>query len=182
MGLFARTKSLALISLLCTVGALGAYIFFAYYTLRTHHANAELAVAVVAEMQKERGLRATDKLLQELAEEEEAISSRFVPADDIVSFIELLETSGKDAGVSLEVASVGIAPEKDAAHEWLTISLKARGAWEKLFHFLVLLETMPFVIELEQAGLKYELEDQAQKGTWEGVFMIRAAKLKSIQP
>lgn len=183
MGLFARTRSMVFIATLCAVGAAGAYGFLVFYIVHTHAASSELSVAVEVERNKEQGVRATGRLLQELAEEESAISRHFVGAEDIVSFIEEIEGAGRDAGIALEVASVNLAPDLDDSHEWLTLALKVEGSWEKLFHFTVLLETMPVVIELDQVSFKFIPDESDSKtGTWEGLFNIRAAKLKSLQP
>jgi hypothetical protein len=178
MGLFVRTKSIVIVALLCTFMSGGAYGALLYYTYHLKSARGEIAISIEAEHKKDEALRLTSRLLEDLAEEETAITSRFVAADDVVPFIELIEASGKDAGVALEVVSVSIATEKEISHEWLAIALKADGAWQGLVHLIMLLETMPYVVNLDSLSLRYE-EKEGEVGNWSGTFSIRAAKLKN---
>jgi hypothetical protein len=178
MGLFARTKSMVAVAFLSALASVGAYGALLYYTNYLRGSTSELSASIEVELKKDEQLRLTSELLEDLSEEEAAITSRFVPADDVVPFIELIEASGRDAGVALEVVSVSIAPEKEPSHEWLAIALKADGSWQGLAHFLMLLETMPYVVKLDSVGLRYEGKE-GELGNWSSTFSLRAAKLKS---
>lgn len=183
MGLFARTKSIALVSLLVALACAAALGFLLDRIFRINKVTAELSVSIEKENQRDGQLRALQSLLAELETEQTAIDGKFVSPEGVVPFIELLEDAGRDAGVVVEIASVGIQPDTAAnrPYEWLRVALRAEGSWAKLFHYIVLLETIPQAVKLDQVGLT---QGVAQKGSpvWEGTFVIRAAKLKGPQP
>lgn len=181
MGLFARTKSMALISVLVAVVSVALFGFLVDRIFRLNRAAAQLATDIQTESERDEQLRSLGKLLEQLESEETALDIRFVDTEGIVPFIESVERMGVDAGIAVEVASVSIDPDTDTnrPHEWLKISLWAQGSWSKLFHFLMLLETVPYAVKLDQVGLTWEESDAVSSGgQWEGTFIIRAAKLK----
>jgi len=180
MGLFARTKSILTISLVAALCSLSVFGFLAYRIVGINKATAELSENMAKEEKRNQQLRTLQDLLEELGAEEAALDGRFLSSEGLVPFIELVEDVGRDAGVTVEVVSVGIQPESEAgaSHEWLKVALKAEGSWAEVFHFVRMLETMPYAIKLDQAGISRE---QTEKGpaSWQGAIVLRAAKLKT---
>lgn len=182
MGLLRRTKSLALVSLLVGLVSLVALGFLFERILRVNTAVAGLRQSIKEEGRRDIQLRAQQSLLKELSSDESALDSRFLDENGVVPFIELLEAIGKDAGVTIEIDSVGIEPDSTSvqSHEWLRVALKAEGSWAKLFHFIVLLETIPQALRLDQVSLSEFAEEEL--ALWQGTFIFRAAKRKNAQP
>ena len=183
MGLFARTKSIVAVSLLVALVCAAVFGFLLERILRINRAAAELAASIEKEDQRDKQLNALQNLLAELETEQAALDSKFVSQEGVVSFIELLEESGRDAGVSVEIASVGIQPDTttNRSYEWLRVALRTEGSWAQLFHYIVLLETIPHAMKLDQVGLSEKVTDKGIS-VWEGTFVVRAAKLKTQQP
>ena len=183
MGLFARTKSIALVSVLIAGFLLVAYGFLTQYIVKLNTSAAELTATIQTEVERDRQLRSLERLLGELKSEESGLDNRFIKPEGEVVFLELLEQIARDAKVGLEVASVSLQldPEENRPFEWIKLAFRADGSWNQLFHFLMLLETAPYVIKLDQVGLAYEAKDAAKPGAggmWRGQFIIRVAKFK----
>lgn len=179
MGLFARTKSILTVSFLAALLSLAAFGFLMQRIVSVNQATAQLAENIAVEEKRDQQLRALQDLLEELGSEEVALNERFLGPEGLVPFIELIELVGKEAGVVVEVVSVGIQPdaEKVASHEWLKIALRTEGSWAKVFHFVMMLESIPYAIKFDQVGLSLREDDKA--AFWEATFIIRAAKLKT---
>ncbi len=185
MGLFSRTKSMVGVALLVAVFVTGVFPFLLERVLRLNRSSAELLTAIEEAGERDKSLRAIQGLLTELQTEEDALNGRFVGQDGVVSFIELLERSARDAKVSMEVVSVAIEPsdEQNISYEWLELALSAGGSWQELFHLLVLFESLPFAVKVEQVAFTYrERPEVAEEAPWEGKFVVTAAKLKGISP
>lgn len=179
MGLSARTKSIAIVSVVTACISVAALGFLVDRIFRVNRAIGELSQSIEAESQRDSQLRSLQTLLQDLGAEEAALNRRFIDPEGVVTFIELLEDLAVDAQGTVEVVSVGIEPEEDASpHEWLRMALRFDGTWQELFHFVVLLESAPYAVKLDQVSLS-QSEDEETAGVWEGAFVIRAAKLKS---
>lgn len=101
--------------------------------------------------------------------------------EGIVSFIEIVESLGASSNVVLKVSSVDVFELEDRNlaedYETLSLGLEATGGWQNIFHFLNLLETLPYKLTIKQANLSTVgiLEDIQQ---WRGNFILNVIKFR----
>lgn len=74
----------------------------------------------------------------------------FLKEENIVGFIENLEKLGRDAGVSVELSSVRM-DDKNSKEPHFDLILK--GGFNPLFHYIVLLENLPYQIIFEKLNM-----------------------------
>lgn len=130
-----------------------------------------------------------DKSLQSFLETSgpdiERLSSRIVPKEGTVEFIELIEKLGRDNNLSIEVESVKIneAPTQKEQVELLTLSLATKGSWNSTYRFLSLLETLPYKVIITSVGMTEQGSEGDPKAKsvqsgWNGAFTFGVIKYK----
>ncbi len=115
--------------------------------------------------------RALGDLVKQTASERQALDAYFVQKENSVKFIEQIEGLGKQAGLSLTVASVTVANNGKE----LRMNLGSNGSFDDTFYFVTLLETMPYKTRLEQVHLQKK-DDVSIPGVvttaWSGDFVL----------
>lgn len=91
--------------------------------------------------------KALKKQIEETREYWEKFNSIFLDKDEIISFIENLETLGKKIGLSLEFDSVDTNTEKGQKPHF---RFHTEGNFDKLFQFLLLIENYPYQIVFQE--------------------------------
>jgi hypothetical protein len=99
--------------------------------------------------------------------------------DSLVSFIELIEKSGKEMGVNASIVSVAVDKEKTTASSTqklpsrVRITIKSDGEWASSVEFLHALENLPTQVSVESSSLMttlpagdVSLEKKAVKEPW----------------
>jgi len=127
-------------------------------------------------------IRSIRNIVRDTESERTELDARFVNDDNVVDFLETIESLGAVADVSLDVVSVGIegplTDEEDIV-EFLRLSLVVQGSFESVVHLLSLLESLPLVIEVGQFGLDRVIVSGGEKNEWRGTFTFTVAKLRS---
>jgi len=115
-------------------------------------------------------LQSTKHLINDTREQREKLNNYFVTEDEIVVFIEQIESLGSFAGVSLELNAVDVV--SDAGDDALSLKFTTYGSWEGTYYLLALIETLPYNIYIER--VRVLREDSENKGSqWRGDFNIR---------
>lgn len=109
------------------------------------------------------------------------LSTYLVSYDDpleLLSFVD--EQLPKIAGVSAGVLEGGITKEeptdekgKKTGNTYVRIALNVKGNWADLFHYLLLLEHMPYATTIDKVVLSQS--DTGGEYTWEGDVFLAAA-------
>lgn len=95
--------------------------------------------------------------------------------DDVIELLSLIETLGKEQGVTLTTSSLNV--EKiDRKFETLAVNLEVNGSYASVMNMLNLLEHLPyqssiFTIQLERQG------DESQD-MWKALFSLKVTKFK----
>ena len=110
--------------------------------------------------EEERGIAIT---LREASDRIKLLDSFFIKEGSDIIFIEQVENLAKIAGVLLEINSVS--PDTGA----LRMSLKAEGTFSSLYHFLLMIEALPYQIQISDVEVLGGKED----GKWESLFNIK---------
>lgn len=147
-----KNRKLLAIALLLNVAALGWYGFlFAKVKAKNERISA-LHNKIEAEAAEENFLTSVKALVNDTATLREKIQGFTVAPEAVVPFIELLESTGREVGVTVSIESVNpVALANATAVEMLRIQVTGKGAWAGIVRFLGLLELLPFEASVEQA-------------------------------
>lgn len=105
-------------------------------------------------LQKSLAFRSSKDVLKETEEKRERLSNFFVSSEEVADFIEKLESVGRQSGVDVNINDVKVLEiDGDSFKEDLEVNLEASGNWDSVFHYLSLIESLPYVVEIEQARL-----------------------------
>ena len=106
------------------------------------------------------------------------LDSYFVGQDDIVQFIEAVESLSGITGGEIEIASVDLEEGSNtSAYQFLHLRLTTKGAWEEVMYFTALLEALPNHVLVERGSLELRYTDEEVE-EWHGSFDIKVAMLK----
>lgn len=157
-----------------TLLALGGYSFLLVMILtKTHHVS-QVAQELASEVAREQNLTALRSLLDGIVEERATLLSYVVDADDVVSFIQSLETVGDDARLSAFAVRQVTVKEMDAKNN-LIAEIVTEGSWATTIQFLALLETMPLHFSITRMSLERTVDATGKNPVrWNGVLSIRA--------
>ena len=101
------------------------------------------------------------QLYQSTAADRARLSGFFIPADDVVSFIEAVEAIGPQSGAALTLSSIGAdAPSKPApgAFGSARAKVEAHGSWQAVMKALKLAESLPYDITIDNVRLDGSLQ------------------------
>ncbi len=124
-----------------------------------------LKAQIEAKTQEHSGGAAVRDLRAALVEQEEFVESSFVPEDDIVWFLESLETTGAREGVQVGVVSVS-----DAENGRIEIALTLRGSFSALMRTLGAIEHGPYASTSKNLTL-----DTLEEGMWSASYTLIVA-------
>jgi hypothetical protein len=167
------SQKFGLLALCVLVLTLGAYW---YLIMRLIRLNEDLVVARTTEQlaaKQAQELNAVDALARETDTERQQLLSYLMSAQDPLPFIQLVERLGVDAGVELEVGSLAEEIAKTGgvvdpnAQPSVHVVLLVKGTWENVYHCLMLLETMPYLVTIETVAIEQQTES-TEHGMWSG--------------
>lgn len=126
---------------------------------------AALATQIELQSQDTARVAAAKAALASLTSDESRVNMHFVPATDVVPFIETLQSTGASLGSRVVVLSVSAVPGK--ARGQLALSLQITGSFDSVMRTLGALEYSPYDITL--GGVTLSTPGAAGKGarTWQ---------------
>lgn len=154
----------SIIILLLTLLGLGGIIFLG----RQLQSDADLVINSYLDLYKtsrwKEDLGVTKKILAETAESRDLIEGAFLASDNLLFFIEQLESLQRKTGVELKLDE-----PKSGAGETpsLEVSFRIIGSFSALYHFLSLVENLPY--RLEWRSVAWSLDSGT---TWSGNFSL----------
>lgn len=179
-----KTKQIFLATIILVIVVSVAYIILLLKLKEKNNNVFALTNEVDVVLQKEIKLRSVKSLIKDTAKEREELDSRFVADDNIVNFIEIIEDLGADSGAEVEIISVSVSDinkeitNKSDIGEFLNLDFKIEGRFAQVFHFLSMLEKLPFNIDILRANLEKISNETKNADSWNGFFSIAVVKLK----
>ncbi|MFQ5661916.1 MAG: type 4a pilus biogenesis protein PilO [Candidatus Paceibacteria bacterium] len=183
-----KTKQILLTVIVLVIVAFIAYVIFFLNIKEKNNSISLLTNEVDSVLQKEIKLRSVKQIIKDTKDDRVKLDSYFVADDEIINFIEMIETLGVNSGAEVEVINVSVDTEnekvvnKNKISELLNINFKTEGSFVEMFHFLSMLEKLPFKIEISQVNFNKVSNEiiGADKSLepWKGYFNITAVKLK----
>ena len=164
-------------------------LFFLWVSLSGKQADA-FRYQVISLSSRKDEIRTLAKEIRSLGDNIDRLNSFLVGStqEEIVQFIETVESLSTTSGANLDISSVKVLAlgEETLAEnfEFLELKLKTLGSWQNIFHFLNLLESLPYNLVISQANLSILRQvPSPDKGAgkqekWEGDFLLKVAKFK----
>jgi hypothetical protein len=118
-------------------------------------------------------LSGLEKTLADTAKDRARLASFVVTDDGITEFLALVEGAVRSQGLTASTRAVEIEPG-EGRFESLKLTIAANGGYDELKRLIVLLETMPFSIDMRTVRL-----DRASGNEWTGVFTFAVTKERS---
>lgn len=181
---FKTTKQILAFTIILAIASIVFYVLFFNNIKEKNNMISTIINDVDTAVQKEVKLKSVKDIIKDTTDGREKIDTYFINDDEIIGFIGEVEKIGRDIGVDVEIISVSISDSKlqqDNISELLDLDLKAEGQWSRIFHFLALIEKMPFKINISTINLEAIYESDNKKdssGIWKGFFSINAIKLR----
>jgi hypothetical protein len=99
----------------------------------------------------------------------------FVVTDDkLTEFLALVEGAVRSQGLKASTRAVEIEPGDGGPFETLKLTVAAEGDYEALKRLIVLLETMPYQIDMRSVRM-----DRSSADVWAGVFTFAVTKART---
>ena len=163
---------------------IGAFVLFSLY-INEKKVSAAVILSDI-EMLKNQNSRLQDlnSVLKDIKEDQNKLNSYFVSSDEIIDFLEAVEKIGQDSGAEVEVHSIDEVETSNPLIDILTLNLTAKGNWESVYHFLILIQNYPVRatfdrIHMSTARTKsLERDENAEEDEWRGVFNMKVLELK----
>lgn len=183
-----RTVQYAIAALVFFLIAFAGYAGL-FYLIRT--GNEEISIMraqVEQEVNREQRLIGFQSIIRDTELERSELDTYFIGRDGVVSFLELLESFGDTANVSVEVSTVEVVTERRVttqngkevelpppAVESLQVIVSVGGSFEEVFHYLTLLETMPFHTAINSVSIE---RARSEGVAWSGLFGFDTLKIR----
>lgn len=156
----------AIALLVVTIAALVTLLFM---TRRHVAATQQIAQDLVREVERESQLRSIEKLIEDITEERAVVSNQFVPADDVVRFINRIENLNAQISANLVIGSVTEDAPNAEGIGAIHMQLQAIGAWQDVLQAIALIESLPVATQVGNITLR------AGDAGWTSTFSITTA-------
>ena len=107
---------------------------------------------------------ALTKILTETTDARPTVETAFLSSAALVPFIERLESLARTAGVVFKLEEPKVVAGKTAS---LALSFQATGSFAGLYHFLLLLENLPYRLDWQEVAWNFN-----SGTTWSGNFNL----------
>lgn len=187
-----KIRTLFVLALLACLVVVAGYVGI-FWTIKTKGEHiSTLANDIVAEGKREEVLKSLKNVGAETAALRGKLDAYFISPDGVVSFLGFVDGLGRTSGVALEITNLGL---EDVAgsplpSEFLRLQIVAGGSWNSVYHFLSLLDSLPYKTRFEDASIQKtpkermvptvdaEGKPKPPPPPWVGTFRISVLKLK----
>jgi len=156
---------LILSGIICVAVLVGYSMWYAVITAQSA-AVTSLQNQINAKTETVNRANTTRVALAEIASDEIAVQSYFVPESGVVTFIDSLEAQGRSFGAALNVLSVST--EGTTAQPMLVLSLSIKGTFDAVMRTLGAIEYAPYAISVTTLSVV-----QDAKNSWHADLKIR---------
>lgn len=149
--------------------ALGGWLYFIFTIKEQNRAVKEERQKLAINEKTFQNANSLKALMSEVAEKKQLIDSFFLNRESAINFIENLELIAKQTDVSIKIGNVSI---KNTEKEILNLQFNLSGDFKQVFHYLVLLENLPYLIDVERINFRKAGEK------WQADFEISLSGFK----
>ena len=128
--------------------------------------------------EQESRLASMERLVMETEAERAELAGLILKEEDVVDFLALIETLGKEQGVVFKTESLKPIEGKTTFDE-LELNLSVTGKEKNVLNMLRLLESLPYKSSVERVSFSRN-GGNVEDATWLGLFTLRVTKYKKI--
>lgn len=158
-----RSATTLLVILAIVNIVLAGLYFMLFATIKANNQKiSSLQNDIAVQEKREMILKSTKKLVFETVSDRRKLDSFFVTKDRVVEFLEQVADLGKESGVKLTITNLGLEDEQGAPsdlYQLLKLNIEARGGWQNLYHFLTMLESVPFAVRFGGVNIDGVFDD-----------------------
>lgn len=172
--IYRSTTIIAIVGLtLFIVGACVLGIFF--YVVEKEKVAYELQTLEQAKREAYyKTLETLTRTLEETENERTSLSSRVLKEENVVEFLALIESIGREQGVVLSTDSLVVEPV-DEIFESLVVQVSVEGSYDAVMHVLTIFEHLPYKSSIHGVSL-----DKSVNNIWRSSYSIRVIQFKKI--
>jgi hypothetical protein len=160
-------KFIATIVLVVFMNMLAISVWFYFFLALKKHNEAILEIRrnTLINDKKSDNNKILKNLISGIANERQKIDSVFLSQENIIKLVRELEANADRAGAEIDLGNINIS-EDGKKNPRIHFSLK--GKFNQIFHYVVLLENMPYIVSVDKAHFEKDLSS----GGWRGSFEI----------
>lgn len=178
--LHTNTKIIAVTGVLLLVLSAGACAYF-FHMVTEQKALLQSKVVEKAVMKSHQ--ESLDTLLDTLASSKtyrESLISRIFHEEEVIDFLALVESIGREQGVALKTDSLIIEPVNEV-FEKLVISISVEGSYASVTQVLKIFELLPYQSLIRKATIGRDMKKENESvDAWKGSFELSVTKFKKI--
>jgi hypothetical protein len=178
-----HSHNLFLVMAICVMLFVGALYIYMYHVVdKAVIAALQARDTVKLETLNTNQQKEVARIYEETSVERARLNEFFIPKDNVVSFIEALESMGTTTGSRIHIASIA-SDNLDAALPGATgnvrVNLVVSGSWSSVLRTLQLAELLPYKSSIQNVKLDVSVQSGAKekdpvKRTWQMVFDLSA--------
>lgn len=149
-----KTLQLIIIFGILNIAFLSLYVFAYFYIQGKMIAVAEIKQEVNTIREENEQLANLTSVIRQIESDQAQLRSYFVEQNDIIIFLEELESLGDVTGAVVEVKTIEEIEGDGTYGNQLDLNVTAQGSWEEVYHFLTLLENFPIKLVIDQSEMR----------------------------
>ena len=171
---FLKTKTIRILAgtFFACATAIGVFLFLLISIGREMDAHQELQGKVALAEIRESKLEQLHESVRAITADRDLLDSYFLREEEIVSFLETIESLAYDPGTDVAVTSVDQGNTAQGGNfTTLNLSIDVQGPWVAVFLEFSLIETLPVPLVVHQATIDV-INAQGDDRTWKGSFRV----------
>jgi hypothetical protein len=179
-----RLKKLLFILIIGVLVMAGLCYALFYLTKSKIEETATIEAQALEESAYQERTRALKNLIRDVDPDVQKLYSHVVAPDGAVAFIDAAETLARGSGISIATQSVDVeeATENKDLYENLVLIFTSKGSWSNTYHFLSLLENLPYQLTIEHVAMTHDgsFDPNAKNvsSSWNSSFSVKILKQK----
>jgi len=163
-------KRLLIISAIFFICSIVVFVFL-YIKINSNDQKANaLYKEFHVEDERRTKLNSLDTLIKRIEGERMELESHFAKSTDIVPFLDTIDSLGRMSAAEVTVSSVDILTDKSG----LMVNLSAKGDFEAVYAFLLLLENSPYEMAFISTSLRGEdVTEENPVPEWTATFRLK---------
>lgn len=165
-------SGLGILFLSVSIGACAVFLHEVEKKKETLH---ELGLLRAQTESRKKTLMTLTTALTDTKEERAYLTSRILKEEDVVDFLTLIESLGREQGTKLTTSSLTVEPV-NSSFESLVVGVNVEGQYANLMHLLTLFEHLPYQVTIEK--VVFEKTSDGGSAFWKSFYEIRVTKTK----
>ena len=172
-----RTKIITSVSVLFFLMCLCAGSVFLYSLSKERKQYDEKRVERAQNQEREKTLNSLTESLEKTKDARASLRTRFLKEEDIINFLTLVETLGKEQSVMLKTSNLNIKPINETFED-LVLNVTMGGEFETLLHTIALFENLPYQTSI--TSMQISKSEDATENPWNVTFELHVTKFIKV--